>query len=63
MILAMHNIAQTLNDLKPLKAVITKRATSVFDRVLSTPLVSLSYTYESGRVLGVGPLHKNDFKF
>ena len=35
----------------------------VFDRLLSTPLVSLSYTYEKGRVLGVNPLCKNGFKF
>ena len=33
----------------------------IFDRVLTTHLLSLSYTYERGKVLGVDPLHKKRF--
>ena len=39
---------KTVNNLKPLKAVIAKRSTLVFDRVLSTHLLSLNCTYERG---------------
>ena len=54
--------AKTVNDLKPLKAFITKGPPCVFDGVLGTYLASLSYTYERGRVLGVDPLYKKGFK-
>ena len=49
----MEFFLETINGLKPLKS----------DSILSTLLVSLSYAYERKRVLGVDPLHKNDFWF
>ena len=55
--------AKTVNASRPLETLPAKCPPWVFDRVLSTPLVSLSYTYERGRVLGVDPFHKNGFKF